>query len=301
MDRILAVIPVHNRRETTLTILENIHSLATSSFQLDILVIDDGSTDGTSEVVASRFPDVTIIHGDGNLWWGGALNLGFQYGLDRRYDFIYTLNDDIVLDENTLKELYKASKKHINTVCSSIVIGKSGNILSAGYTFSGFLRKLQNPHKNKPANSLRQGSLASETLSTQSTLIPIDIFKQGIFIDEENFLHNYSDLDFFNTIRRKGFKLMVISESLIQSNESSSNFHLFLLNNTTQDVFRSFRSIKYAHNLKTQWNMANKNSRFPLGVIRFVGLMTPYVVWLAFKLLLPKNTFARIVAFKARN
>lgn len=295
MDKLLAVIPVHNRRETTLAILENLRNLRATGFMLDILVIDDCSTDGTFEAVTARFPNVRLVRGNGNLWWGGALNVGFRYALERGYDYIYTLNDDISLRDDTLEELHKTASRMPNSVCGSVILRHDGRILNAGYTFSAFLHKLKNPHKDKGYDSLRIDFLPCETLSTQSTLIPSAVLKLGIFIDEKRFPHNYSDLDYFDTVRRSGFGLEVIRTSVICASESSSNYHLAILNKSTRDILRSFLDIKYAHNLRTQMNIAFKSVNPFLGSVRFICNMLPYVGWLALKILLKRETLLRLL------
>lgn len=301
MDKILAVIPVHNRRETTLAILERLRTLATSAFQLDVLIIDDGSSDGTSEAVATRYPDVLILYGDGNLWWGGALNMGFRHGLEHNYEYIYTLNDDIVLNNNTLVELYDAANRLKNTVCSSVILNKDDQILAAGYVFAGFLRKIKSPHKNKHYESLIGDTLPSETLSTQSVLIPVSVLKQGLFIDDVHFPHNYSDINYFDTVRKSGFGLAVVRKSVIRADESSSNYHQLIVSRTTRAIIPTFMNIKYAHNVRTQWNIAG--CKYPstlLRLISFVGLMTPYLTWLGLKILLPNRMLTQLLAARGR-
>lgn len=300
MDRILAVIPVHNRRETTLAILENLRSQTASNFLLDIAIIDDGSTDGTSEAVASQHPDVTIVHGDGNLWWGGALNVGFRHGLAHGYNYIYTLNDDIVLRTETLEELHKAASTQNNTVCCSICLNSDDVVLSAGFKYSGILRNPKVAYKNVPYKDIQQDRLLSDTISTRSTLMPISVLQQNLFVDDVNFPHNYSDFEYFDRVRKNGFNLAVIRNSIIYSTESSSNYHILIIEKSVIEMLDSFMNIKYAHNLQTQWNLACNNTNFVLGLFRFAGLMTPYVTWLFFKVLLPKSVLIQLLVFFGR-
>ena len=92
------VIPVFNRIQLTTRCLESL--LAQTDKGMDIIVIDDGSTDGTSEVIPERFPEVQIIAGDGTLWWSGAVNLGIQQALlsAAPEDYILLVNNDTYFD-----------------------------------------------------------------------------------------------------------------------------------------------------------------------------------------------------------
>ena len=61
------VMPVHNNVERTLDCLE---CLTRQTYKrLRILIIDDGSTDGTAAEVRARYPDVEVLSGNGSLWW----------------------------------------------------------------------------------------------------------------------------------------------------------------------------------------------------------------------------------------
>ncbi|MBK9991602.1 MAG: glycosyltransferase family 2 protein [Verrucomicrobia bacterium] len=90
---IFIIIPVRNRCSKTLECLRAI-STALDAYSHRIVVIDDGSTDQTAEMIRSTFPEVKIITGDGNLWWGGAVYLGIEYAVKNLADQIVLLNDD---------------------------------------------------------------------------------------------------------------------------------------------------------------------------------------------------------------
>src|SRR5687768_17351615 len=94
---IYIVIPVHNRLDATRECLESVKSQPYKYFK--VVLIDDGSTDGSSEYVKEKYPEVTVLKGDGDLWWTGATNLGVQYALQhcRENDYVLTLNNDTFL------------------------------------------------------------------------------------------------------------------------------------------------------------------------------------------------------------
>ena len=297
MNRILTVIPVHNRREMTLNILSNIQALQISGFILDVLIIDDGSTDGTSDAVQSRFPSVKIERGDGNLWWGGALNVGFHYALKHSYDYIYTINDDIVLREDTLTELFKAAQSNPANVCGSVILRENGLISSAGYSFSSLFGKIQNHWRNRSYSSLTDDYIPCQTLSTQSVLFPCDVLKRGIFADEKHFPQNFTDYDFFDTVRKRGFELVVVRRSVIQAGESASQFHYFIMSHSTAEIISSFFGIKYGNNLKNQWNVASRNTNILFATIRFAYFVAPSIAWLTLRLILPRTWLEAVLIF----
>jgi dolichol-phosphate mannosyltransferase len=59
----------------------------------NVLAIDDGSSDGTSELLDRR-EDVTVLHHPKNLGYGAALRTAFQYAIDERYEILVTLDCD---------------------------------------------------------------------------------------------------------------------------------------------------------------------------------------------------------------
>jgi len=68
---VYTIIPVHNRKEFTRNCLRSLQR-QTVSDRLRIIVVDDGSEDGTDEMLAAEFPEVIVLRGDGNLFWTAA-------------------------------------------------------------------------------------------------------------------------------------------------------------------------------------------------------------------------------------
>lgn len=93
INRWRVVIPVHNALQDVVTLLSHLRDLNPVLPGAAILV-DDGSQDGTAEFVAREFPEVCVVRGDGNLWWGGATRLGMQTALDQGAEIIFWLNHD---------------------------------------------------------------------------------------------------------------------------------------------------------------------------------------------------------------
>src|SRR5690242_10015115 len=95
---IYVVVPVHNRAALTERFLE---CLAAQTFrEFVVIVVDDGSTDGTSQLIRDKFPQVLLIQGDGNLWWTGAINRGIRQALldACANDAVLIINDDLEVD-----------------------------------------------------------------------------------------------------------------------------------------------------------------------------------------------------------
>ncbi|MCH5177387.1 MAG: polyprenol monophosphomannose synthase [Prevotellaceae bacterium] len=106
----IVIIPTYNERE-------NIEKIIRAVFALDkvfhILVVDDGSPDGTADIVkglmATEFADrLFIVERSGKLGLGTAYIAGFKWGLERGYDYIFEMDADFSHDPKDLPRLYSA-------------------------------------------------------------------------------------------------------------------------------------------------------------------------------------------------
>src|SRR3954466_494295 len=88
------LLPVHNRRAITEEFVNCLQAQCWPKWHL--ILVDDGSTDGTTELVRARVPSATILEGDGNLWWAGSLQLGYQWLMRHAADddIVLIINDD---------------------------------------------------------------------------------------------------------------------------------------------------------------------------------------------------------------
>lgn len=107
---IVAAIACHNRRETTLACLAALERLnLPEACRLSVVLVDDGSSDGTAAAVKARHPDTVIIPADGSLYWAGAMILAERRALELGADFVLWLNDDVVLEATALLALVQTS------------------------------------------------------------------------------------------------------------------------------------------------------------------------------------------------
>jgi GT2 family glycosyltransferase len=109
--RILVMLPVHNRRATTELFLRCL--LAQSYANWHLLLIDDGSTDGTSDMVRTLVPTLTILRGAGSWWWGGALHQGYRWlkgHPEHADDLVLIINDDTEFGPEFLEEAVRATR-----------------------------------------------------------------------------------------------------------------------------------------------------------------------------------------------
>ena len=118
MNDSIVIIPTYNEKENIEKIIRAVFALEKA---FHILVIDDGSPDGTASIVkrliAEEFADrLFIVERSGKLGLGTAYIVGFKWGLDHGYDYVFEMDADFSHDPNDLPRLYAACHDEGNDV-----------------------------------------------------------------------------------------------------------------------------------------------------------------------------------------
>ena len=118
--RNLVLIPTYNERENVSAMVDKVFSLPV---EFDILVIDDGSPDGTADIVRERqkdYPDrLHLLCRKGKLGLGTAYLAGFRWGLERDYDYIIEMDCDFSHNPDDLPRLVAAAEEGADVVIGS--------------------------------------------------------------------------------------------------------------------------------------------------------------------------------------
>jgi GT2 family glycosyltransferase len=203
------IIPVHNRRAVTLRCLELLEKQSNVQFQ--VTVVDDGSSDGTSEAIRERFPKVDVLHGDGSLWWAGATNVGIRHALDRQRvaPYILMLNDDVEIDPDYLSSMERHAHAHPTSLIGSLAVygDDPGRAFWCGQAASyrqcryGYVRREH-----------LKGCVSADALPGRGMLVPTEAFRRVGLFDEKSFPQYAADFDFSLRARNAGYELLCCCE-----------------------------------------------------------------------------------------
>lgn len=121
MDKVLLIIPAFNESKNLPKLIENINK---SNGKFDILIVNDYSTDNTSEI--ARELGVNVIDLPCNLGIGGAVQTGYKYAYENGYDYAVQVDGDGQHDPAYLEKIYEKAKEGYNFVIGSRFIEKQG-------------------------------------------------------------------------------------------------------------------------------------------------------------------------------
>jgi len=276
---IFIVLPVHNRKHLTRNCLLSLRKQTFQNFTT--IVIDDGSLDGTSEIIQKEFSEVILLNGNGNLWWTGATNLGVNYALDNgtESDYILTMNDDTIIRPNYIETLLECASKHPKSLIGSISISDSdgSRVVDAGVHINWLTAKFTNLAKEKKwEDILKVGSSIHnvDVLPGRGTLIPAEVFRDIGLYDAASFPHYGADYEFSRRAHMNGYSLLINYKSIVISRVEATGLNNRVTSLKWRDLLRSFFSIRSANNLIQRWRFARLCCpcwRFPVFYVCDVG------------------------------
>ena len=211
------VIPVHNRCATTRRCLQHLHALGVPGWAT-VLVVDDGSTDGTAAMLPAEFPWARVATGDGSLWWAGAIRLGMETAIRAGAGCICWLNDDSLPEAGALETLVAlAVARH--ALCGGVCRDANGGPFTyAGGRMEG-TRWITLRHEADLQGLPRE----IDWLHGNLVAVPAAVWRR-IGLPECRWMkHNFADIEYTFRARRYGLPVLLVPAARGQADTNPSD------------------------------------------------------------------------------
>ena len=210
----VAVILNWNGWEDTIKCVESLQKVTYS--HVTIVLVDNGSTDGSVERLSKRFPEVQLLSLPNNRGYAAGNNAGIRYALNHGADYVLVLNNDTVVNPDFLSPLVEVSelRQDVGIVTGRVHYlshreelfsgaGKISWALCTGMNKGGFFTFSRRPEEERDIDYVCGVLL----------LVKRAVFEQSGFFDEKYFMY-FEDLEFSRRINHR-FSLRYVPASLI--------------------------------------------------------------------------------------
>lgn len=221
MKKIFAIIVTYNGMQW---IEHCIESLLGSTVPVQILVIDNCSTDGTLDFINNSYPMAITFPQKRNLGFGQANNVGIRYALDNNADYCLLINQDAYLDKFALEKMLKVSDG--NSLLSPIHLNGDGSRID--YMFKYSIRNSQNKLiDDLLINKELRNCYEMAEICAACWLMPIDLLKKiGGF--NPLFFHYSEDSNYYQRMLFHNIKTLLVPSAYVRHDrEVQGNIKVF--------------------------------------------------------------------------
>jgi len=213
-----------NRRERTLSCLRTVYAqFPMDNARQEVYLVDDGSSDGTADAVSREFPDVIILHGSGDLFWNGGMNLAWKTAIAQGFEYYLWLNDDVTLYTNAFKSMFDSfmkGRKECGT--NPVIVGSFHEVGNNEHAYGGFEIKktLWGVRKKRvvPTGEIKR----CDTFNGNTVLIPDSVVKKVGLLDP-HFTHSFGDVDYGYRCMEKDIPVFIAPEYVGECARNSIN------------------------------------------------------------------------------
>lgn len=214
--RISIIVLNWNNSPDTLVCLESLMSLSYSN--LDVILVDNGSTDDSVSRICGAFPNVTLLETGENLGYAGGNNVGIRYALEHGAEVICILNNDVKVAPDFLEPLVATllSEQLVGVVTPLVAtMDESEGVWALGSAINNHNASVTRLHVGEPVPTWREQSPFSvDVASGAAMLVKREVFEALGLMDEGFFLY-YEETDWCLCIRDAGYQIMAVPASVV--------------------------------------------------------------------------------------
>jgi GT2 family glycosyltransferase len=237
------VIPSWNQSGLLQTCLRSLN-VQKSRF-LDIVVVDNGSTDDSVEMIKREFPAITLAENKTNLGFAEGTNVGIRNALTRNCEYVFLLNNDAKIDVETVTILMKCVDQSDSDVgIWGVRVVENLQAGSKGW----YARKRQR-------KAIQMGLVSGEVSRVFGCgmLVRTDVFKKIGLFDPTYFAY-FEDADLCYRAKKAGFKIYYCAEAKIEHVPASSSggfsadsrLRAYFIGRNQVRFWRKFGTFKYS-------------------------------------------------------
>ena len=253
-------IPVFNRIDFTRKCIQSIKKQSFTEYS--IIICDDGSTDGTYEMISLEFPEVMIIKGNGNLWWSGSTNKCVEYALSiaSPADFIFTLNNDTELATDTLQVLMDFNRDNPDSIvaCGNYFSNEKNKLEGTAFVARGkwpfsLYHRLLFPW-GQDAAKLDKRIYEVSSVSGKGVLISVGVFHKIGLYNSEKLPHYHGDTEFVRRASDAGYRIFIDLNAIIYTDQHASGIGQVNSRTSLKEFILSFNSLRSENYLPSLYN-----------------------------------------------
>lgn len=222
------LMPVFNRLALTQRVTQCLRDQVADE-PMRIVVVDDGSSDGTAEWL-SKQTDIHVLHGDGSLWWGGAMDLAVRDTLATSIsaDWFLFINNDTTFAPDFVQSLLEVARSHAPAAVGSVIRDElqPSRLLSIGPILDTWRLKVRD--RLPSARLLDEdatGLHEVDALSGRGVLFPTEAFRRAGTLRPRWLPHYLADYELSVRMHKAGYKLLVSERAAVLSANEFGNAH----------------------------------------------------------------------------
>ena len=287
MLKISIAFPIFNGLNYTKQSLKDLfddHKIEELDAEYSVVIVDDNSSDGSYKWIQENYPQVKMLKGTGDLWWGGGINKAVTYALDElKADYILWWNNDIIAEKGYFKNipaiLEKTDPKYV--LGSKIFFYlKPEMIWSMGGVFNPKTGKHGMIGTYDTDGPAYQKPIECDWLPGMGTIIHKSVFEKIGLVDNKNFPQYHGDSDFTFRAKKAGFILQSRPEFVIYNDTRNTGLKH---NESFKNLIQSMRTIKSNYNIKKELLFYKKHaeSRWAVWPVykRFIKYVGGFFKW----------------------
>lgn len=217
MKEIAVLLTCHNRKEKTINCLRSLYKaidLINNQIKFDVYLVDDGSTDSTSQEIAKCFSEINIIKGTGNLYWARGMILAWETAIRAypNYDSFLLINDDVVFKDKFLFDLLDTHNYCLNQFNQSgIYVCSTMDPINSEMSYGGTLI-IKKGIKVTSKKIIPTDIPTSCSMANANILMITKDVVNAIGVFDSQYHHQFADYDYTLTASRMGIPVLVCPE-----------------------------------------------------------------------------------------